>query len=306
MKKITLLLTLFVTALSFGQTNLFSDGALTGLTTADIKLREVKDDAVNSYNIPGPNYLGVWYQNSAASKQDAAKGDNVPFTIEDGKISRIAGSNSKVNGLHQNVQVETVGVYTFSVDVSLSADAVVGTKMVDGETVNNKLQFNFFKDDVKVAGNKVAGIFASEAGTYTSTGYSPDVANGAVTFDIHFDAPGYYGFKFNAVKNLISAGSFSFDNFSLVYDSDKTNNLSIADNIIEGLKVYPNPASDVVLVSAPNGVDSVSVLNALGQNVSAAFSASNGVLDVSSLPRGVYILLVDSNDVTAAKKVVVN
>ena len=298
MKKITLLVAVLATTLSFGQTNLFTDGDLTGKTSDDIKKRD-------DFSIPSATTAGVWYQNSSASKQDAVKGDNVPFTVVDDQINRVAGFYSKVNGLGQNVNVAAVGVYTFSVDVTLSTDAVVGTKDSNGETVNNKLQFNFFKDDVTDATKKVAGIFASEAGSYSGTGISPDVAAGSVTFDIYFDTAGYYGFKFNAVRELLTAGSISFDNFSLEFNADKTNNLSIADNVIEGLKVYPNPASDLVSISAPYGVDSVAVLNALGQKVTAPFNAGNAVLNVSNLSRGIYILLVNSMGVTAAQKIVV-
>ena len=70
-------------------------------------------------------------------------------------------------------------------------------------------------------------------------------------------------------------------------------NLALATNdnaVKSALKVYPNPAVDVVNVSANKEIKAVSIMDLSGKRVKAV--QTKGEVNVSSLPKGTYILQV--------------
>ncbi|MGB2129130.1 MAG: T9SS type A sorting domain-containing protein [Flavicella sp.] len=94
-------------------------------------------------------------------------------------------------------------------------------------------------------------------------------------------------------------GVFHFDNFTV------TSFTASADNKLDtSLKIYPNPASDEVYVSATEAIESVSLTNALGQTVPAIFNGSS--VDVAALPNDVYVLTVVAGGKSSSQKVIVD
>ncbi|MFT6981406.1 MAG: hypothetical protein ACJAUD_000169 [Crocinitomicaceae bacterium] len=73
--------------------------------------------------------------------------------------------------------------------------------------------------------------------------------------------------------------------------------------------IYPNPSNGIFLIENvnSNGLNSIDVLvfDAFGQQVMIAL-VENGVLDLSSLTKGVYFLLLSSDQGAIHKKVVIN
>jgi hypothetical protein len=81
----------------------------------------------------------------------------------------------------------------------------------------------------------------------------------------------------------------------------------VAENTIEGLEVYPNPASSTVNISVANAENSeLRVFSISGAEVveRTAFN-SNTKVDVSGWERGVYFLAVTNAGITTTQKVVV-
>lgn len=73
--------------------------------------------------------------------------------------------------------------------------------------------------------------------------------------------------------------------------------LGIADAIIEGFSMYPNPVENVLNLSAVNAIDALCVYNMLGQEVLQSAPSTNQVeLDTSSLPSGAYIIKVQAGE----------
>ncbi|GAB5400239.1 MAG: hypothetical protein Aureis2KO_18240 [Aureisphaera sp.] len=69
--------------------------------------------------------------------------------------------------------------------------------------------------------------------------------------------------------------------------------LSVDDNTIAGFKLYPNPTNSQLNLSALSNIDRVEVHSVLGQKLmSQKIGSTSGVLGVSQLPVGVYILTV--------------
>ena len=70
-----------------------------------------------------------------------------------------------------------------------------------------------------------------------------------------------------------------------------TLDFGISDNTLSGFRFYPNPATDVINLSAVVEIESVAIHNMLGQKLlDVQIQNVDGVLDVSKLSVGTYIL----------------
>jgi len=81
--------------------------------------------------------------------------------------------------------------------------------------------------------------------------------------------------------------------------------LSISDNVIEGLKVYPNPTNNIVLLKAEENILNVSVVNIAGQTLmSQDTNGLNTQIDLGNLPAGNYILKITTDKTVGTKQII--
>lgn len=85
-----------------------------------------------------------------------------------------------------------------------------------------------------------------------------------------------------------------------------TTSTSFKELPIEGLSIYPNPASGqkVYITTKSNKAKIVEIYNVLGKNVLSANLAGNE-LNISSLDPGVYIMKIQEGKSSATRKLVV-
>lgn len=84
-----------------------------------------------------------------------------------------------------------------------------------------------------------------------------------------------------------------------------TINLGVNENDLTNISYFPNPVSDQLTITAAGKVDTIVVINLLGQTVMQVQPKSSTiVLDMSSLPEGTYILRVNNGDAVSSFKVV--
>ncbi|MFN7015317.1 MAG: T9SS type A sorting domain-containing protein, partial [Bacteroidia bacterium] len=97
-------------------------------------------------------------------------------------------------------------------------------------------------------------------------------------------------FRFYAYNAEGTGGNFSLNN---VVVSGNINTLSIADNNIEGLKMYPNPVSGntLYLTSTNNLNMSVQIFDLLGKEVIKS-NVINNTINVANLQAGVYVVKI--------------
>lgn len=75
-------------------------------------------------------------------------------------------------------------------------------------------------------------------------------------------------------------------------------------NAIEGLKIYPNPATNNITIKTPsNQIKNVAIYNVLGKEVLNTTITEN--VSISSLNSGIYIVKITENGITATRKLVV-
>lgn len=120
---------------------------------------------------------------------------------------------------------------------------------------------------------------------------------------------GNYAVKDHNGATLVSGGDFS-DTESSKFAAG--NNVSISENAIDGLGVYPNPFSTTATVKFNNntGADAIiEVMNMLGQvvyteNAGDASGMQNVTIDGSSFDAGIYMVNVKTGAVITSKRIV--
>jgi len=82
-------------------------------------------------------------------------------------------------------------------------------------------------------------------------------------------------------------GSAAFDGVFEI--SGQCEQLGVSDMSSFDFAYYPNPVKDVLNISSDKAVENVSVYNMAGQSVLNSAKVTNGQIDVSALPAGVYV-----------------
>jgi len=94
--------------------------------------------------------------------------------------------------------------------------------------------------------------------------------------------------------------SFVLSKFSGIYNVGIENNESIA------FTIFPNPSNDFVTFKGELNNANVIVLNTLGQEVLSQTISTGDSMNVSSLNAGIYLVKVESNGVSAVRRLSIN
>ena len=79
--------------------------------------------------------------------------------------------------------------------------------------------------------------------------------------------------------------------------------LSVESKILKDLKVYPNPASNIIHIDSSQPIDTIEIFSSLGLKVKE-YDATDQI-DVKSLSAGIYLLKAWSNDQFGVKRIIV-
>ncbi|SMC49153.1 T9SS type A sorting domain-containing protein [Moheibacter sediminis] len=97
----------------------------------------------------------------------------------------------------------------------------------------------------------------------------------------------------------------SIDASKVYSDASDEGQLSVAENaFVNNLQIYPNPASDKVFVKADK-LNSVELYDLQGRKLDVKLNSDNSI-NVSSLPKGVYVLKLNIDGKSVSKKLVIN
>lgn len=121
---------------------------------------------------------------------------------------------------------------------------------------------------------------------------------------IGFAATNFFQWKVSPFGDSVNNAGFVYvDNILLTVNSVLSDKNFTASNV----SMYPNPANDMVTINTIENIDSVSVMNVLGQTVlTKEVNSNNFTLDVSELNSGQYFLSLDSNGTRVVKKLIKN
>ncbi|QAA81463.1 T9SS type A sorting domain-containing protein [Aequorivita sp. H23M31] len=93
--------------------------------------------------------------------------------------------------------------------------------------------------------------------------------------------------------------------YSEVFSFTTEEIVGISENSIDGLVVYPNPTSSVLTIQANDVLDTVEILNVLGQSLmTKTFRGNNIQLNTNSLRAGNYFVKITSENKVTIKRIV--
>lgn len=152
-----------------------------------------------------------------------------------------------------------------------------GTKYIAFGHFNCTDKYMLRIDDVVVLGGTPVSDF-----TYTVTRNNVEIATG-LTETAYTDSNVAAG-VYNYCVKVVYSDCVSEPACDMI--------TGIEQHAIDGVRVYPNPASHILNIEG--NVNSITMYNSFGQAVKAAMF--NNQINVSSLTNGVYSLVIDTND----------
>jgi len=184
-----------------------------------------------------------------------------------------------------------------------------GTNAATDISNYNWLHFDYFADNqsteirfILIGGGEYVYELTTTGSNGTLIPGSWQSVNVPLSFytNIGFNKSNYLQYKLGTLGNLSSKIVY-FDN--IYFSVNPGTILGNETFATTGFRMYPNPANSVLNLSSASVIDHVQVLNTLGQVVTdERFSATEAVLNVSELPKGIYIISVQAGSEITKKQ----
>ena len=258
MKKITFLLTIFITATSIAQTNLLQNGSF-----------ELHPDGI-LYTSELTSANPHWYANSNPGR-NIKLFINATFAQDQTNFINF-GVNVNPQSLIQDFTAEENTEYTVTLWHQIWANTTTieelypsATVLANGEVIKNQV----LDGSLPNQGDWVKTEFTFNSGNNTNL-------------------------KFRVNRPVNPAPVVRFDNISIV----TTASLSINDNLVDfGFRSYPNPVSNIMKVTATEIIDRMDIYNVIGKKVLSIIVKNTAKdIDVSNLPKGIYLVKAQIKD----------
>ncbi len=111
--------------------------------------------------------------------------------------------------------------------------------------------------------------------------------------------PDYSSGTYTIIGNMLTLGN------STTYSIFEKGALSLNTVEMASLQIYPNPAVDILNISYKSTIESVEIIDITGKKVfKTAISSEQGIIDISILQAGVYILNIYTTDGMGSKKII--
>lgn len=197
-------------------------------------------------------------------------------------IGTINGTTQNIGGLVGNNQ------FGSNITNCYSSGTVSGTTNVGGAVGNNTAAINnsYWNTDIYATGNGY-----NNGGTNNITGKTTTEMQSA---------------DFVTLLNANRGVNFSWKVVSEGYPIfDTSINTGIENSIAGSLKLYPNPATDNIKVAGFEGPATVIISDISGRLLISKKITPNETVPVSTLPTGVYLISINSNNITKADKMII-
>ena len=150
------------------------------------------------------------------------------------------------------------------------------------------------------------GLDLSTLPNYVTFNWGPTSANDWRTEEIDLEA--FQGES--AMFRIVNISGFGNNTFVDNFNVDSV--LAVEENEILGILLYPNPASNEVTITMPNGFEgnmtTFEIINNLGQVVRRYQSEASGTeiqMDISSLSQGMYFIAIENQNKRSLEKLIV-
>jgi len=244
-----------------------------------------------------------------------------------GELDIFGSLGSGANPVSNFTNLESMNVYIYA-DLSgepVGDPSVPGSGIVELSEIPSSL-FTLVEDNIRRAeflniqltdangGNQItlpAGtywlcVFPNVGEAFNTAGdnrwnWSGSTAN-VGTEPVLIDPDDQFGGGFTTWSNISTLIGSSFTGFAFqLRDEDL---LSVDQNSLTDVNIYPNPASSVINLQVPSNIEinKVSLYDVLGKNTGATLV--NGQINIADLARGVYLLSINTSAGTLTKKIV--
>lgn len=277
MKKITLLIILLITSITFSQ-NLITKGDFEDLTPGDIT------------TTAGTDY---WFTTNISGNPRAAVATD--GSNKYGVLKNLTGLSRLIYRF--DVVSGTTYELTFKVADEADNDKELTVTLRNGSNDQQQAfvpgtQSNVL-DVIRDAGTAVNGAFAIAFDTMDATLTEHSVkftADATQTVDIWFQKN----------KTTSTGGEVYLDD--VVFEAST---LGIDDLKAYSFNYSPNPVNDIINLSASKTIDNITLYNTLGQKAfETKVNALRSNLSISELPTGIYIMQVTIEDAIGSYKII--
>ncbi len=209
--------------------------------------------------------------------------------------SRPAGSSDNYSG--QAYLRESGAAYTPFTYITTTADyniAHIDTWMSTTGPVE-LMETSYVRDRIDNSEDDV-----NRSRQYDGSAFSPYEGVGDTGLDVFDGFPSAIAETNDGLPCMAFAGTSGSFGFNLYFDA-KTVLIGVGENSFEGFKFYPNPAQDVLNLSAKSTIESVSMFSLLGQKVfETSINQNETSINIASLTPGVYLMkvMIDGNSDT--------
>lgn len=194
------------------------------------------------------------------------------------------------------VQVFEYEGFPFGFDILNLPDPIISQGFEVSDTMEGELVRVPFDDPVNVEPGTtlVIGIFEPDHGmAYMYLGTGDDETKVS-----------YLASDACEIWEPVEVGAIGFVDSMHIINIVLDDALSVNDNVLGNVAVYPNPTSDVFNIDLPAGVEvtSSSLVDVMGRTTGVTYV--NGQMDVSALAKGIYFMNIETNQGSFTQKVV--
>lgn len=162
---------------------------------------------------------------------------------------------------------------------------------------NNVVNFSY---SVGIDENGVSGNVGVEKINEVPFEFVSDIGN-----NVYFEVPTAVAETIDGLPCVAFAGTSAGGNSRGLYFDAKTNLLSVFDNSLERVNIFPNPALNEINFQSSFTIERIVILNNLGQIVVDFEPNINSfTYDISSLNAGMYYVKVTGNNFTKTEKII--
>jgi hypothetical protein len=307
MKKTLLFIALIASASLFAQTNLTLNSNMQS-EPDDNDNADAWDMSPNSTLADGSaspykalwsnSDLDTWLKDNCGDDSEAAGSSsdgnwNYSAGTDMGIVTRGLKLNEACRRLYQKVAVTSGTSYTLSLESRSESTGVPSEVFILNTEITNETGLSSTSATVDDYLN-ITNDFNSSKSNATTDNFTKN--------SLVFTPSGSFIVIYvRAPLAVDSSNEVFFDNIELY----ETASLSTVNDIFSSkVRIYPNPANELVTISSSLEINKVEVYSLIGKKVITDSNLNNNNLDVSSLAKGVYMMKLTSGASVATKKLI--
>lgn len=295
------------------------------LTNVSAQTTKISFESSESFTLGGVNNQNGWQVWSDDNSYPMSSAAVVNTLANDGSNS-LKMLNEAVSYQHLSGVKKDVSSLTTGQDYEVSVDHLVETTNNSGFpiTIFNDSNVNYQTGNITAGFLLITGTIPAYFEGDGAPGFGPTMNVGEWhnykivikksdnTLAYYLDGTLLYSGTLGVNKNIHHL-DFSFDNYGSGFAVDNIKITNISANLAVGeqaslnndISVFPNPTSDVVNIKAASTIASVDILDLKGSLV-RNYNDGKSQINISDLPKGVYMLKVKTKTTELTKKIIKN